>query len=220
MFIFTKKISDKDLEFVGTDSTRISNAVVSLIFALHCQFSFLSIYNILEVKKLPSVATVCDGGSILTVTLYGLSGLLGYRAKGKNTTNEDMLSEFLDEKGTFMTKLGQVKQKSTFEYEVAPRIALISFMFIFFGAIIFSAFPTIPVIEGYIQIRGKQIKKYIIAIFFAVFLLITNLLVKENSADLLLDIIGAACTNPLSFVFHSIFMSLLECLCILCFRSF
>jgi amino acid permease len=183
-----------------------SRGLGRLVFALHCQFSFLSIYDEMESQTLRSVCISSGAGALLAVLLYGFAGIIGYKAVGNSVGNLDMVSIFLDQKCEFMRL---IKDKCAgWAYSIAPNVIIVSFMFIFFGAAVFSAFPIIPIIQTGMSKGEKPMKRSTVALSLGLMMVVSGF--TEKFFDSILDFIAAVFTNPLSFVFPSIFMMMVS----------
>lgn len=189
---------NKEILMTGGD---ISGGLVKSIFALHCQFSFLSIVNEMEDKSLGSVSIVCVLGSIFGVIIYTMAGYFGYKAVGQDIGGNNMLSIYKDVTHPFMVL---VKENTFDKNAYLPQTVVLLFLFIFFGAVVFNAFPAITILQDYFSSKSKPMSRSPIILGLGVFLFSMSL--KKDFPDWILGLIGAVFTNPLSFIFPSIFM--------------
>ncbi len=200
-FVYGKSIHD--LTVARND--KLVQGFINFIFALHCQFFFLNIYNNMENRSMKNVTRVLLISSLLVTLIYGLSGILGYMAVGNDIGTSLTLDIFLDPKSVLMKNV----IKNSFDKNgILPKTCVLGFFFIWFGSIVMASFQNISILQGWARSGlRKNVSRQSVAIIYALSLFAIGIV--KNMVDyikLYLDLSSAIFTNPLSFVFPSLFV--------------
>lgn len=204
-----------DISAMGTE---VSAGFGNFIFAMHCQFSFLSIFNQMEDQSLSAVSTICISALLLATFIYGCSGFFGYKAVGNAIGSRHILEAFADRKGEFMQRIAR---ESFDKYGVLPGIAQVFFLFISFWAVIFLSMPAARTIRQ--LVFGDRGQKYstrssvdnsgrsrtLAALGLAIIYLLLCAPVNLD-INIIIGVSAALFTAPLSFGYPSLFMILVS----------
>lgn len=182
------------------------SGVVKFVFALHCQFSYLNVFNEMQEKSLPEVSGVIALACAGIGLIYAASGFFGYMAAGEAIGERQILEVFGDRNDPLMQR---ISRGSADKYGVVPGLVISCFLFVWFGFIVFASFPTITLIQKYLSSGGKPARRGPIVLATGAFLLVGGL-PAELQITKLLSLSAALFTNPLSFVYPSIFMILVS----------
>lgn len=179
-----------------------SQGFIKAVFAMHCQFSFLSIYNQMDDKSLGSVSVVSAVSGAAIALMCFASGILGYIAVGNEIGTCHILQVFKNPQSAFMQK---IMANSFDKGGYLPKTILVMFLFVWFGLLCFASNPCIPIIQSYLTFKGKPISRLSVAMLIALMCLAAGVPATLD-IDTVLSVVAAVFTNPLSFMFPCIFM--------------
>lgn len=174
----------------------------SIIFALHCQFSYLDIFNSMKDQSLTNVTTVTGLASILATILYSLVGYLGFRAVGHHIGKESLIFAISQKDTKIIDSL--TLRYGEYGGKYLSRLIHSLFSIIFFSGALFNLFPVLPILQEWFSMKGKLASRRIIVFGLIVFLFAVSLF-DLGSFELLFAISGLFLTTPLSFIFPAIF---------------
>lgn len=199
------------MEDLSKTSSNFS-AAANFILALHCQFSWLDIFNNLADKSMSGCCIVGGVASILLIIIYSCSGFFGYRAVGPEISKDLMLDIFLNSDSILMKHLsGQTGLAKMLWY--GTYLSTGAFLLVWCGSIIFMGYPCVGILCSWIDgLRGvgkknsteKPIARHYAAIAYACLLYAMCWLRQE--IDVVIGVVSAVFTNSLSFFFSSIFL--------------
>lgn len=181
----------------------IIDGFINFVFALHCQFSFLNIYSSMKDKSLINSKKILVIASLAVGIVYGISGFFGYKAVGDEIKKDLTLKIFMDQNSTLMKNLC----KNSFDsYGILPKLCVLSFLFIWFGTIVFCSYQVIDIIREFVAKLAiiKNPSRFGVSIFYSISLLIIGYNDKLDIKSFL-DVAAALFTNPLSFFFPALF---------------
>jgi len=198
-FSFGEKFSELRIY----DNQNIPSGFMKFIFALHCQFAFPSIFSEMKNNSMKEVSLTIAAACSLLFSIYAVVGFFGYKAVGPSIIGKNFLN-IVNDPSQPLTQA--IKTQSFDKYLLLPKILQACFLLVFFGACVFVTHPLIGSIQSYLSSPRRIIKRYAISPFIAgaYFLLI---LPKElDKKNIMVDLLAALFTMPLSFVFPSIFV--------------
>lgn len=197
-FSYGNKLAD----LTAADSSNAGAGFMKFIFALHCQFSFLSIFNEMADNSLGSVSMVCAASSFLIFLIYSCSGLLGYMAIGNAIGKHHALEIFQDKESDFMEFI----MSNTFDKNgILPTITVLAFLFVWFGFVACSGLPIVSIIQTYMSPKSGKWGRPALALCLAGLLFAVGF-PEKLEIDTILNLATALFTNPLSFIYPSVFM--------------
>lgn len=195
-----------------TEHHDLGCALGNVVFAIHCQFSFLSVFNSLKDISLPNVRLVTITGSAMATIMYSAVGFLGYRGLGSDIGNKSVLSIFslnfsdLDEKSSEFKVLNSLRERyGEFVGITLPKALCFMFIPIFFVGVVSSMFSIIPTMQNMLSRKGKQPSRRKMSMLCCALVFLFGAYNVE-SLDKILAIFGYLLTTPLSFLFPSLFV--------------
>lgn len=208
-------VAPVDQSELNADHMDFGGALGNAVFALHCQFSFLSVFNSLKDNSLSNTLLVTILGSAMGTVLYSAVGFFGYKGLGSNIGNRSVL-------GIFSLKYPDIEDSSDLSPELKvlvslkerygellgsklPRMICFAFIPIFFVGVVSSMFTTIPIMQDMLSRRGKKPSRRSMSIFCCVLTFLFGIF-KVNSLDRVLSVFGYLLTTPVSFLFPSLFV--------------
>jgi len=200
----------EDIKAVNLEG-RYDFAISLMLFAMHCQFSFLGIRHIMSDRSMKSVSKVATFAIAIVVCLYGSAGFFGYKAAGKELYDKMILDLIIKSpsENPFLN-FSQNKESETIIL-YAFKLLLVAFCVIFTVGVTCCAFPTIPVFENLLSFEQFRPKRAYIVLVLMIGLFLPNLYGdKDINPDSILDLVSTFCTNPLSFFFPALFMILVS----------
>lgn len=187
-----------------------------VIFALHCQFSFLDIYNSMANTDFGNVNFVLSLTCVVAVLLYSAIGFFGFRSVGEPIGNSSILSFFASTKDPSNREKDNVIMLSLIDRygetfgKYLPQTIYTAYLLVYFGGVAFNIFGTVPIIRQWILINGKQAPRKLVAFILASFLFLSggfaDFVLSPRGLDKVFAIIGSLLTTPLSFLFPGIFV--------------
>lgn len=187
----------------STGNINIVDPIGVVIFALHCQFSFLDIFNSMKDNSLCNVRSVVLKASVFATLLYTAVGYLGYKAVGNDIGSGSLLFAFAENKNI----LESLESRYGLYFgRHLPKLVHSLFCPVFFVGILFNMFSILPDLQNGLSYgRSKQVSRKTIALISALFVFCSGIR-KISNLDSLFSISGFLMTNPLSFLFPAVFM--------------
>lgn len=193
----------RDLDTTGSN---YGSGFIKFVFALQCQFSFLSVFGQMEDKSLKGVSKVCAAVSLLVCLVYSASGFVGYLAVGREIGTRHILEVFMDREGRFMR---HVIENSWDKRGILPGVLLGVFLFIWFGSLVFTGMPVISIVQAHLGAFDKRIKRAWVSGLLASLLFLVCLPARLD-INTVLDVSAAVFAVPISFAYPSLFMILVS----------
>jgi amino acid permease len=194
------KITDAEAEIPKMD---LGSAFGTVIFALHCQFSFPGILSSLKDQSLANSSKIILISSILATILYSCVGIFGYLGFGPSIGNATIIVSF----GKKDSLLAQSLQSRFGDFLglYLPRAIQTAYIPIFYSGIIFNVFSIIPILQSAVTLKGKPASRNVISIFLSLFIFASGVYFFDN-LGLIFGFIGFLFVIPLSFLFPAIFV--------------
>ncbi|ELA42256.1 uncharacterized protein VICG_00655 [Vittaforma corneae ATCC 50505] len=175
----------------------------AVIFALHCQFSYLDIFNSMKDTSLENVRNVTAIASIFATVLYGSVGFLGFKAVGAAVGNDPVIFHFASSSSSIVKDL--TERYGIYLGGYLPKLLHSMFCPIFFSGNIFNMFSITPILQNWLSIKGKPASRSTIAFLACAFLFVGSVKPVENLGSVF-SIAGFLLTTPLSFLFPALFV--------------
>lgn len=197
-------------QLLSKDKFNIVDPLGCIIFALHCQFSYMDIYNSMENTSIPNIKFVTLTASILATILYSTVGYLGSKAVGNSINGDPIIFKFAFLERSLPSEAPNVVESLIARYGMIvgayiPRLIHTLFCPIFFSGIVFSMFAIIPILQKAFSIKGKALSRKKTSAIAALFIFFTGLPSAANFLDAIFAISGFLLTTPLSFLFPALF---------------
>ncbi|KAI4292333.1 hypothetical protein PAPHI01_1607 [Pancytospora philotis] len=196
-------------QLVARSTDDLCAGFIRFVFALHCQFSFPSIFSEMADKSAASVSQVCALASAAVVLVYAASGFFGYKAVGAEIGGQQILEVFNDRSSSFMQ---HVMKNSFDKYGVLPSIAQAFFLFISFWSAVFLSIPVVQTLASLCFSKDSKHARAICAAALALVYFAANYSLAFNT-DTVLNVSAALFTAPLSFGYPALFMILVSRRC-------
>lgn len=174
-----------------------------VIFALHCQFSYLDIFNSMKDTSLGNVRNVTAVASVIATILYGSVGFLGLRAVGAAVGNDPVIFHFASSSSSIVRDL--TERYGVYLGCYLPKLLHSMFCPIFFSGNIFNTFAITPILQSWFSVREKPAARSTIALLVCVFLFATSVKSIDDLGSVF-SIAGFLLTTPLSFLFPALFV--------------
>lgn len=187
-----------------SENVDLSNPLGCVIFALHCQFSYMDIFNEMQNKSLKNVTFVTAVASIFATILYSMVGFLGFRAFGGAIDGSPIILTFADSSSPVMISLTERYGEIIGFY--IPRTMLTLFLPIFFGGILFNTFSILPILQNAIKFRGKPLSRKNVVTLSCLFIFLFGIKDIRDALGSVFAICGFLLTTPLSFLFPALFV--------------
>lgn len=198
------KIKDA-LEGKAISKMSIGTALGSVIFALHCQFSFPEILSSMENQSLSNFTKTTLIATALATILYSAVGYFGYLAFGEAVADNTVIVSFGDKKSPLAIYLAGAFGEGLGVY--VPRIIQTVYILIFFSGNLFNLFSIIPILQKAFAFKGKEASRNSIALLMTLFIFVSGLVTVDDLA-MLFGFIGFLFVTPLSFLYPSLFVVL------------
>lgn len=179
------------------------NPLGAIIFALHCQFSYLDIFNCMKDDSLSNARNVTGIASIIATILYGSVGFLGFKALGRSVGDDPLIFKFSSADSPIIASL--TERFGFYLGTCLPMLIHSLFCPIFFGGTIFNNFAIIPELQNMLSFKNKLISRSSVALILCLFLFSTSIKEFTGLGDVF-AIAGFLLTTPLSFLFPAIFV--------------
>ena len=189
-------------QLVKPENANFSKGFIRFVFGLHCQFSYPDIFGLMENTSMGNVTGVLAAGALVVGSIYAASGFFGYKAVGGSIEGCELILELYTKKdSTFI--LG-IPESSRSYVLFLSYLCLFGFLAVWFGTICFCSFSVISTVQSWLSQGGKKVPRSYIALPMAVLLFVLGL--SKVGGGVVLEVISAVCTNPLSFVYPSVFL--------------
>ncbi|KAI4292338.1 hypothetical protein PAPHI01_1612 [Pancytospora philotis] len=183
-----------------------SSYVIKFVFAMHCQYGFLSIFNEMADQGLQNALGLLVGTSMAIAFIYGFTGFLGGYVFGSLLGDKQILEILMDKAHPCMQRLALL----TFDKKnLLPLLPCVCFLFIWFNFVIMALFPMFKVIEERASFCSRSSARTF-AVLAAVAYLVGGTLIPGLPLNKLLSFCSAAFTNPLSFLYPAVFFLLVS----------
>jgi amino acid permease len=195
--------SKQSTEELNLPKMDFGNAFGSVIFALHCQFSFPDILSEMEDQSLENYNKVTIISSVLATILYSSVGMLGFLGFGPAIGDQPIVVSF----GKSDSALAQSLRSrfGNFLGLYLPRAIQTAYLPIFFSGIVFNLFGTIPLLQQVFSFNGKPATRSNISLMLSFFIIASGAYLLKD-LGFVFGIIGFLLVIPLSFLFPAIFV--------------
>ncbi|KAI5148072.1 hypothetical protein ENBRE01_0086 [Enteropsectra breve] len=183
------------------------DSVVNIVFALHAQFAYLSIFTSMKSNKMADVKKTLSIATSLLVVVYSFSGFFGYWATGK--VMNDNFIKFLNSDDAKPLGFYQSMMNLPMDNKGILRTILnVGFLVVWFGGLIFATAPIITIVSSWVSVGKAKVDRKIVSFGMCLFYLAMGIFLTSGKAqiDSILTVFAAIFTNSLSYVFPSIFM--------------
>lgn len=201
-------------ELPKTDNFELTRPLGYIIFALHCQFSYMDIYNSMENTSISNTRFVAFSASVLATILYSTVGYLGSKAAGSFINADPIIFKFAFIKPSTLLQVSPeiptlidslVQRYGIVIGAYIPRLIHTLFCPIFFNGIVFSMFAIIPILQKAFSRKEKPLSRRKTSFIAVLFIFLTGLPSASDFLDTIFAISGFLLTTPLSFLFPALF---------------
>ncbi|OQS53578.1 transmembrane amino acid transporter [Ecytonucleospora hepatopenaei] len=179
------------------------NATVNIIFAAHCQFSYLSFKRLLRTQNTSTGNKLAMGGTAMIYAIYITVGFFGYMYLGSAVDTQYILGHYLENpKDNALFKMNNVFPEKVYKGMIVTLVAL--FAVIFFTNVPLTVFTFLPEIQTLCAQAGFKARREYVGVVVAL-LVYAAAIPRKLPEGLFLTLSAAFFTNFLSFGFPGIY---------------